>query len=406
MYPRISDMIYDLTGLNVPLPFQTFGFFMALSFIVGYYVVRHELWRKEKLGIFPVKKIKAPRKAPISIPYIVGYAIFYTLLGYKLVHALFHYAEFSENPQAFMLNWEGAWWGGLLVGGGMSIYNVLRYQKQQKSEPELVLQRWGIVEELGNIFTIAFVAGLLGAKLFHNLEYWEEFLKHPWESLTSFSGLTFYGGLLFAGIGIGYYVVKKGYALLPFADASALILMLGYGIGRIGCHMSGDGDWGINNYGPKPEWLSWLPDTWWAYDYPHNVLMQGVLIPGCEGPFCYRLATPVFPTPIYEVFMALLIFAGLWMLRKRLPYWGQLSGIYLFFNGMERFWIEKIRVNAKLQLWGIEFTQAELIAVLLMLFGVILFYLTTFVWKYREAPAPAAAVAAQQDGRRKEETLD
>ena len=95
-----------------------------------------------------------------------------------------------------------------------------------------------------------------------------------------------------------------------------------------------------------------------------------------------RLAETVFPTPFYETLMAVAIFALLWALRKRMPFWGQMSGLYLFFNGLERFLIEKIRVNATLELFGWEVTQAEIISTLLMIAGVVVFFLATFKWKF------------------------
>jgi prolipoprotein diacylglyceryltransferase len=133
--------------------------------------------------------------------------------------------------------------------------------------------------------------------------------------------------------------------------------------------VSGDGDWGIVNTAPKPGWLSWAPDWLWAYDYPNNVLGR-------------VLTEPVFPTPIYETTMAVMIFGLLWFLRKRLPYWGQLFGIYLVLNGLERFFIEKIRVNNTVAtLGGMEITQAEIISSLMFIAGLVFLYLTTFVWK-------------------------
>ena len=138
---------------------------------------------------------------------------------------------------------------------------------------------------------------------------------------------------------------------------------------------SGDGDWGIVNLAEKPGWLSWLPDWAWACTYPNNILNEGIRIPGCEGPHCFELAEAVFPTPIYETTMAFTIFLILWSLRKRVKVPGMLFSIYLMFNGMERFFIEKIRVNNVFEFLGMEVTQAEVISTLMFLGGLsLLFY--------------------------------
>jgi prolipoprotein diacylglyceryltransferase len=104
----------------------------------------------------------------------------------------------------------------------------------------------------------------------------------------------------------------------------------------------------------------------------------GVLIQGCEGKYCYELPNPVFPTPIYETLAALLLFGILWSIRKKIKTPGLLFSIYLIFNGMERFFIEKIRVNTVYHIGSFEITQAEIISTVLFLvgsFGVIYFSL-------------------------------
>lgn len=107
-----------------------------------------------------------------------------------------------------------------------------------------------------------------------------------------------------------------------------------------------------------------------AYSYPHNVVNEGVHIPGCEGEqYCNQLPIPVFPTPFYETLMGLVLFAFLWWLRKKMKVPGTLFGVYLIVNGIERFLIEQIRVNTKYSIFGFHPTQAEIIAVALVLLG-------------------------------------
>ena len=124
------------------------------------------------------------------------------------------------------------------------------------------------------------------------------------------------------------------------------------------------------NLNPKP--FTWLPDWLWAYTYPNNVANEGNQIAGCVGKYCNELAQPVYPTPIYEVMLAFIIFLILWNIRKKINMPGMMFGIYLIFNGLERFFIELIRVNSKYTVAGIPFTQAELISSILFISGCIL----------------------------------
>ena len=168
-------------------------------------------------------------------------------------------------------------------------------------------------------------------------------------------------------------------------------VILAYGVGRIGCQMSGDGDWGEINNSLKPSWLSWAPDWLWSFDYPNNVLERCNPDPSrypelnnCNWEELGRLAEPVWPTPIYETIMAIGIFFFLWFIRKKLPYWGQLLGLFLVLNGVERFIIEQIRVNTFQEIFGMVVTQAQVISSIMMLVGIIIFSLATFKWKQRQ----------------------
>ncbi len=155
-------------------------------------------------------------------------------------------------------------------------------------------------------------------------------------------------------------------------DAVAPALMLAYGVGRLGCHVSGDGDWGIVNNTAAP---NWMPDWLWSYNYPNNVLGEGVLIPECiYDDYCYQLLNPVYPTPLYETMASILFFIILWKLRPRLKIAGQLFFIYLIFNGVERFFVEKIRINEVYNISGWAITQAEIISVTFIVIGVIGFF--------------------------------
>lgn len=376
MYPTLSDLLKDLLGLNIPLPIQMFGFMVAIAFVVGHYVIAAELKRKKELGYFqPIKRTETIG-LPATTNEIALNAVFGFLLGFKLVHIFLNYTLFTQDPPSMVLSMQGNFLAGIIGAIGLAYYAYYEKQKTKLERPikkELILYPHDL---MGTIIVIAAVFGLLGAKIFHNLENFDYFLKNPIDALLSFSGLTFYGGLI-VGLGAVYYYAKKNN--IPFIhliDAAAPGLILAYAIGRIGCQLSGDGDWGIVNTLPKPSSLSFLPDWAWAYKYPHNVLGEGVPIAGCVGKHCMELPQAVFPTPLYESVLGFIIFAFLWTIRKRISIMGMMFSVYLFLNGMERFFIEKIRVNTLYHAFGFSFTQAELISSILMLLGLIGIYVS------------------------------
>ena len=251
--------------------------------------------------------------------------------------------------------------------------------KDKLDSPELIEKDIHPFELVGNMTIIAAVSGIIGAKLFHNLENIGEFMADPIGQLMAFSGLTFYGGLIAGAVAVIWYGRKYNIKPLHLADSAAPGLMLAYGVGRIGCQLSGDGDWGINNLAAKPEWMSFLPDWMWSYTFPHNVIRDTGLdyyippnISDCIGtiwePYCYQLVNPVWPTAFYEVVMCLLIFSFLWSIRKRIKIAGIMFFTYLALNGVERFFIEKIRVNTEYNILG-GITQAEIISFCLVVLG-------------------------------------
>jgi prolipoprotein diacylglyceryltransferase len=88
------------------------------------------------------------------------------------------------------------------------------------------------------------------------------------------------------------------------------------------------------------------------------------------GKYCYELKEAAYPTPFYETVVCLVLFAILWSLRKKLKTPGTLFALYLIFNGIERFFVEKIRVNTRLNIFGFQPTQAEVISTILFLGGI------------------------------------
>jgi phosphatidylglycerol---prolipoprotein diacylglyceryl transferase len=368
MYPTIFDFLNELLGTSIQFPIQTFGFFVALAFLAANFVIKIELQRFENAGILlpKVQEIEIGQKPSTNQMVLRGILGF--VLGFKIGAIFLNYQAFAQNTQAFIFSSEGSFLGGI-IGAALLAY-LYYYEANKKALPEVKKEQVKVFPHqlVGNITIIAAISGLIGAKLFHNFEYWDEFILDPWGSLLSFSGLTFYGGLILGSASVLYYAHINNISLLRLIDAAVPALMLAYGVGRLGCHFSGDGDWGIVNALAKP--LSWIPDWAWSYTYPHNVISEGILIPGCSGPHCYALAQGVWPTPLYEAIVCIGLFGLLWVLRKRIQAPGMLFGIYLFINGMERFFIEKIRVNAIGNYLGMNITQAEFISFVLMLLGI------------------------------------
>lgn len=370
MFPTVSHFLNYLFGIDVPLPFNTFGVFVALAFVAGYWAFSKELQRKEALGILKPTKRTVTIGEPASFMELASNAFFGFIIGYKLIYALLNYKLFVNDAQTVILSLKGNVLGGLALAALFTYWDYKEKEKAKLPKPKTVEVTVHPHELMSNLIVWAAVWGFLGAKIFDNLEHWDTFIQDPIGGLLSFSGLTFYGGLICGGAAVLYIAYKNGIKPLHMLDVGGPGMMLAYSVGRIGCHLSGDGDWGIPNLNPKP--FTWLPDWLWAYTYPNNVANEGNPIAGCVGKYCNELAQPVYPTPIYEVVLAFIIFLILWNIRKKINLPGMMFGIYLIFNGLERFFIELIRVNSKYTVAGIPFTQAELISSILFISGCIL----------------------------------
>ncbi len=388
MYPNLYYAFKDIFGIELEglKLVNSFGFFVAISFLVSAWVLTLELKRKQQQGLFEHTEETITIGAKASFAELLVNFILGFVFGYKIIGA-FTIPDALADPQSFILSGRGNLLIGLLAGALFAGLKWWEKNKQKLEKPETRTVRIWPHDRVGDIVIYAALFGFLGAKIFHNLENWNEFVKDPIGSLISFSGLTFYGGLICAGIAIIRYAKRKKIRVIHLADAMAPVMMLAYALGRIGCQVSGDGDWGIVNLHPKP--FSWLPDWMWAFRYPHNVIGEGVPIRGCIGPYCNQLPQPVYPTPFYEIVICLLLFFVLWSVRKRIKVAGQISGLYLIFNGMERFFIERIRVNTKYEALPFQPTQAELISVLLVIAGVVLL---TQSRKWFGKPSPTKTV--------------
>lgn len=413
MYPNLYYIFKDWFGVDWPIfkVFNSFGFFVALAFIVGAYILTIELKRKQGLGFFTHTEKKILIGQPASsldlfVNFLLGFIIGYKLIGIMLIDGAL------DNSQAFLLSSKGHLPLGLLIGAIALGYKIYESNKLKLPKPEERTIRIWPHDRVGDIIVYAALFGFLGAKIFHNLENWGDFIKDPIDALISFSGLTFYGGLICAAIAIGIYAKKNNIPFMHLADATAPALMIAYAIGRIGCQVAGDGDWGILNsafiangeghivtataqqfndalqanhgyfykeFGSLQnvhhltvQPISWLPNWMFGYNYPHNVVNDGIRLANCNGEYCSALPLPVFPTPFYETIVSTIFFVVLMSVRNKLKATGAMFGFYLMLNGFERFWIEKIRVNTVYNIAGFHPTQAEIISTLLFIGGLII----------------------------------
>lgn|SRR5690348_9240702 len=429
MYPNLYYAINDWFGwkINALKIFYTFGIFVALAFIAAAYCLTLELKRKEKNGLLhPREEGIVVGKPATTFDFILnGLAGF--IFGYKLIGVIAASHAQNIDIQEYIFSSQGSWIGGILIAA-LLIYLKFRDKNKQKlATPEKRTIRVWPHDRVGDMVIYALIFGIIGAKIFDNLENWDRFIKAPLANLLSPSGLTFYGGLICAAIAILVFAKRKGINLLHLTDAAAPALMIAYAIGRIGCQVAGDGDWGVFNsayisdtpghvVAASPDQYdeqvrkystyflsgevkdstggiitvtdriassfetiphksfkgpSFLPTWLFAYTYPHNVNEDGILLKNCEGKYCRALPQPVFPTPFYETIACTLLFLFLWGIRKKITAPGVLFSIYLLLNGIERFLVETIRVNTTYSIFGIHPTQAEIISLLLVLSGTI-----------------------------------
>ena len=163
----------------------------------------------------------------------------------------------------------------------------------------------------------ALVGGLVGSRLYYVFDNWDEASDDVLGSLFSGSGLVWYGGAIGGALGVGLWAWRRFAADRVLLDIAAVPLALGYAIGRVGCQVSGDGDYGKPWDGP------------WAMAYPEGTVATDV---------------PVHPTPIYETLVMGLAAWALWRGRDALRP-GMLFACYLVLAGTERFLVEFLRRN-------------------------------------------------------------
>lgn len=203
------------------------------------------------------------------------------------------------------------------------------------------LARRGIAADAETLIAGPCLAGILGAKLYHVLESPSEFFADPWHELFSQFGFAWFGGLI-AGFAAFVWLARRSSApLIEMLDAGSPAAAIGYGVGRIGCFLSGDGDYGIPTSLP------------WGMSFPNG------LVPTDQR---------VHPTPIYEFLAACAIAWWLWRMGARriamaksgsgvIASRGEIFAAYLVTTGVARFLVEFIRINPR-SLLGMSNAQA------------------------------------------------
>lgn len=181
----------------------------------------------------------------------------------------------------------------------------------------------------------ALVGGLVGSRLDFVLQNWDEVSDDLLGNIFSGSGLVWFGGLVGGALGVILWARWRRFLGWQLFDVAAVPLAAGYAVGRIGCQLSGDGDYGVES------------DLPWAMSYPDGT------VPTTDE---------VHPTPVYETLAMGLAAYVLWRLRDRFAP-GVLFGIYLIVAGIERFLVEFIRRNEDV-VAGL--TQAQLISLVLL----------------------------------------
>jgi phosphatidylglycerol---prolipoprotein diacylglyceryl transferase len=222
------------------------------------------------------------------------------------------------------------------------------------------LRRRGIAADAELFIAVPCIAGMAGAKLYHVLETPADFFAHPWSELFSQFGFAWFGGLLAGFAAFAWMARRHGIPLLTMFDAGSPAAALGYGIGRIGCLLSGDGDYGVPTSLP------------WGMSFPNG------LVPTTER---------VHPTPIYELIAACAIAWHLWRIGSRqiaaagnqgdsAGSRGEVFSAYLVLTGIARFLVEFIRINPRSFLSSTPFamTNAQAASLVSILAGMALWW--------------------------------
>ncbi|WP_432713862.1 prolipoprotein diacylglyceryl transferase family protein, partial [Pedobacter sp.] len=283
---------------------------------------------------------------------------------------------FLNSPLSFIFSMQGSWIAAILLS---ILFAFLVYWEKKQAKLASPIRTTVMIlphQLMPKLVIWAAIWGFLGAKIFNYLENIQMYSSYSFVDFFKYSGLTFLGGLICGGLGFLYVAYKKGMRLINLVDIGSPGMLVAYGVGRLGCHLSGDGDWGIANVAANP--FPGLPNWVWSFNFPHNVLNKGVYISGCNGNYCSVLPHGVFPTSFYESVIILSCFFLLWFNRKNIQIPGLIFSYYLMIMGIERLLIEEIRINFKYDIMGLHLSEAQFISLIFIFFGGILCIYSTF----------------------------
>ena len=371
-YATIPEFINSILGVNIPdIPINTYGFFVAMGFMVAAIVASKELKRRGELGMIediPSTEISGakPNWKDFIFPVLMSYFV-----GMKVVGALIHDSSLLTQGQqtvSYLFSGEGYHIYGAILAAIAAAYTYYSINKEALPEPKIEEVNIKPQDLIGELVFVAALFGVIGASVFELIQPNSDMtlLELFSDPMNFLSGLTIYGGLTFGIIGVSIYSWYR--KLKPFVlfDSIAPGFILAMAFGRMGCHFSGDGDWGIANTTPAP---SWLPEYFWSNNYAHNVIGEGEKIAGCVGKYCSQLVPGVYPTAIYEILMFLVLFAIMWSIRKKVTAMPGFMFMFLFVvSGIERFPIEMIRVTERFPAF-FNLTQAQIISVCMVIVG-------------------------------------
>jgi len=392
MYPDLSYFFNDLIGTEVDnwtSIFKTFGFMLVIALAACGILLKSELQRKEKQGLILPQKITIISSEKLSIQDIIMNSLFSLFIGAKIPMLIMNFETFKGDPASFIFSKTGIWWLGIVAAIITTAFYLWQNTKVDPNPKQSEILRYPSTKT-NDIIIIAGLSGVLGSKLFSIAEDLPGFFQDPIGSIFSGSGLNVYGGLILAFIIVYRYVKSIGIKPIYMMDIGGMGILLGYAIGRIGCQLSGDGDWGIVAT-PMPDWW-FMPDWLWSYNYPNNVNNDGTLLSNCNAEifntarisglsvedscqkscgmrYCHELNPKVFPTPIYETLFGLIACALIWLNKHKFTIPGTIFFLYMILNGVERFFIEMIRVNDKYQLFGLNWSQAQYISIIFIIIG-------------------------------------
>lgn len=218
----------------------------------------------------------------------------------------------------------------LALGFFLSFLLLEREFKMKNIDPELAYR----------ILLVAIPGGIVGSKIFHILEHLDEFAIDPAGMIFSGSGLSVFGGYILSFLGAVIVIKKSKEGILKVFDAASPSLALGYCFGRFGCHVAGDGCYGIDTSGI------------WGTPYPNGIVPT---------------TAAVYPTPLFEVFVSFIAVGILLNLRKKNLPQGILFSAFLIMSGLPRFLVEFIRLNPRI---CCNLTQAQIVGIIFTICGI------------------------------------